>query len=67
MAAVSPELTAILEQVTAELQSMLLAGEVGQVTIHCGRGDLSVEVTSRRKYEPVRIEQGKRLAVVKAK
>lgn len=53
MAALLPELKAILEQVETELTAMLLAKEVGSVTIHCGRNDLAVEVTSKRKYEPV--------------
>lgn len=51
--AATPELKAILDTVEAELTAMLLAKEVGTVVIHCGRGDLSVEVTSKRKYEPV--------------
>lgn len=53
MTAPTPELKTILELVESELTAMLLAKEVGSVIIHCGRNDLAVEVTSKRKYEPV--------------
>lgn len=50
-----PELKAILEQVEAELTAMMLVGDVGSVTVHCGKYDLAVEVVSKRKHEPVLI------------
>lgn len=59
------ELKAVLEQVEAELSAMLLAGEVGTVTVHCGRGDLSVEAICKRKHEPVLIQQERRLAAIR--
>ncbi len=55
MAATPPELKAILEQVEAELMTVMLSGETATITIHCGRGDLAVEVVSRRKHDPVRL------------
>ena len=61
----TPELKAILEQVEAELTAILLAGEVGTVTIHCGRGDLYVETVSKRRHDPVLIQQERRLAVIR--
>lgn len=65
MAATPPELTAILAQVEAELTTMLLSGETGSVTVHCGRGDLYVEAVSKRKHEAVLIQQERRLAVIR--
>lgn len=59
-----PEITEILRQVETELAAMVMAGETGTVTVHCGRGDLLVEVTAKRKRDPVRIETGKRMAVI---
>lgn len=61
----APELQAILIQVEAELSVMLLAGEVGTLTVHVGRGDLCVEVISKRKRDPVVIAQERRLAVIR--
>lgn len=57
MAQLSPELQAILKQVAAELASIKKARETGTVTVHCGRDDLYVEVTRKRKHEAVPIEQ----------
>lgn len=65
MSASPPELKAILEQVEAELSAMLLAGEIGSVTVHCGRGDLYVEAVSKRKHDAVLIQQERRLAVIR--
>lgn len=64
MAAPVPEIAEILRQVESELAAMVLAGETGTVTVHCGRGDLSVEVTAKRKRDPVRIDTGRRMAVI---
>lgn len=60
-----PEVKRVLEQVEAELMAIIVAGEVGTVTVHCGAGDLSVEVTAKRKNKPVRLERTKLLAIVK--
>jgi hypothetical protein len=62
--AATPEVAEILAQVEAELMAMLQAGETGMITVHCGRGDMAVEVTAKRKRDPVRIEATKRLTVV---
>lgn len=66
MAATPPELSNILEQVQAELTAMLSAGEIGTVTIHCGRNDLSVEVMAKRRHAPVRLEPGKALTIIRS-
>lgn len=63
MIAHSPELQEILTQVEAELTRMVESGETGTVVVHCGRGDVVVEVTRKHKHEPVRF-QGKRLTVI---
>ena len=55
----SPELAAIIEQVTREIATMMTAGENGTVTIHVGRADLHVEVERKRRHPPVRIERVK--------
>ena len=65
MTATPPEIRQILAQVEAELSAMLMVGDVGSVTIHCGPGDLLVEVTAKRKHKPVRLERTKHLAVIK--
>lgn len=59
------ELQAVLEQVEAELSAMILAGSVGTLTIHCGRTDLIVEVMTKRKHDPVLIQQERRLAIIR--
>lgn len=65
MAQTPPELAAILDTVTTELQAMLLAGETGTVTVHCGSGQLVVEVVSKRKHDAVLIQQERRLALIR--
>lgn len=46
-----PEVDRILEQVKRELLKMVEANEIGQLTVHCGVSNISVEVN--RKLEPV--------------
>lgn len=53
------EVTAILQQVEAELTAMVMAGETGRVTIHCSDSQLVVEVEYKRKHEPVRLIRGR--------
>lgn len=65
--AATPEVVAILQQVEVELTAIVLAGETGTVTIHCGRGDLAVEVTRRHKRDPVHIQRDRRLVMQKPK
>lgn len=60
-----PELKTILEQVETELSAIVSAGEVGTLTIHCGRADLYVEVVTKRKHDPVVIQHERRLAVIR--
>lgn len=60
-----PEVKQVLEQIEAELVAMVAAGEVGNITVHCGTGDLLVEVTAKRKHKPVRLERARLLALVK--
>lgn len=59
MADSSPEVQEIIKQVQDELTKLLRDHETGTITIHCGRGDLMVEVVIKRKQEPVRFRQGK--------
>lgn len=47
----------ILDLVEAELTAMILAGETGAVTIHCGENQMVVKATPERKHEPVRFER----------
>lgn len=61
------EMKRVLEQVEAELTAMVIAGAVGTVTVHCGAGDLLVEVTTKRKHKPVRLGRDRLLAIVEAK
>lgn len=65
MSVTLPELKAILEQVEAELAAMLLSGADGTLTVHVGRGDMAVEVMTKHRREPVRIERNKRLNVIR--
>ena len=44
-----------LDQVRTELASLMLGGETGTITIHCGRKDLIVEIN--RKCEAVPIDR----------
>lgn len=67
MAATPQEVQQILAEVEAELCAILAAGDVGTVTVHCGVGDLSVEVTTKRKLKPVRLERIKHLAVIRTR
>lgn len=60
----TPEIQKILDQVEADLTAIRLADEVGTVTVHCGRSDMYVETTSKRKHDPVVIQQERRLAVI---
>ena len=53
----TPELDAILEQVSSEIVAMMASGENGTVTIHVGRADLHVEVERKRRHQPVRFER----------
>jgi hypothetical protein len=57
--AATPEVTAILQQVETELTAMLLAGETGTVTVHCGVDQLVVKANPERKHEPVRLERSR--------
>lgn len=43
-----------IEQVRAELMRFYADGDVGTVTVHCGKEQLRVKSTPERTHEPVR-------------
>ncbi len=45
-----------LEQVRVELMRMYAEGDVGTVTVHCGREQMRVKALPERTNEPVRLQ-----------
>lgn len=45
-----------LEQVRTELIRLYADGDVGTVTVHCGREQMRVKATPERTHEPVRLK-----------
>lgn len=59
MATPPPEVQKILDQVQSELAAMILAGETGTVTVHCGVDQMTVKANPERRHEPIRLERAR--------
>lgn len=60
MVAVPPHVQAAielaLEQARAELMRLYADGDVGTVTVHCGRQQMRVKATPERIHEPLPVK-----------
>jgi DNA-binding protein YbaB len=54
--AAMPEVQRILKQVERALTDMLTHDQSGTVTVHCGGGEMVVEVAAKHRLKPVRVE-----------